>query len=162
MKPIYILLLVAVILLTGCQSAAPEPSPEVVEEVEQPVEEGYPPPDQMPSEGPDLDPVSDEPYPYLEAPPVSNEPYPALQVPMVSNDPYAAPSNERASITWEETKALILEGQVVQVTQLHSLDVTIYLKDGRIVSTVEPEIDAIFILLDECGEICSEVVRATE
>jgi hypothetical protein len=48
------------------------------------------------------------------------------------------------------------------VTQLHSLDVTIYLKDGRVVSTIEPEIDAIFVLLDECGEICSEVVRATE
>ena len=153
MKPIYILLLVAVLLLTACQSATPEPSPEVEEEVEQPVEAGYPPPDQMPSDFPYPDPVS---------PPVSNEPYPALQLPMVSNDPYAAPGNERASINWEEAKTLIMEGQVVQVTQLHSLDVTIYLKDGRVVSTIEPEIDAIFVLLDECGEICSEVVRATE
>jgi hypothetical protein len=166
MKPIYILLLVVFILLTACQSATPEPTPQVVEQVEQPVEEGYPPPEQMPLEDPNPDPespqVSDDPYPYLESPPVSNEPYPALQVPMVSNDPYAAPVEQPASISWEEARTLVMEGQVVKVAQSHSLDVIIYLEDGRVVSTVEPEIDAVFVLLDECGEICKDVIRTIE
>lgn len=165
MKLIYVLLIIVFVLLTACQSATPEPAPEV-EEVEQPVEEGYPPPEQIPLEdpNPDLESpiVSDGPYPNLESPPVSNDPYPALQVPMVSNDPYAAPGEERASITWEEAKTLIVDGKVAGVAQSHSLDVTLSLKDGRIVNTVEPEIDAVFVLLDECGEICSDVVRATE
>ena len=152
MRPIYILLLVVLILLTACQSATPEPAPEM-EEIEQPVEEGYPPPEPVNSE---------DAYPYQESLPVSDGPYPALQVPLVSNDPYTAPVEGGIAITWEETKTLIMDGQVVEVTQLHSLDVTLILKDGRIVTTVEPEIDAVFILLDECGENCQDVIRATE
>ena len=91
-----------------------------------------------------------------------NDPYPALQVPMVSNDPYAAPVESANTITWEETKTIILDGQVVKVAQRHSLDVILVLKDGTIITTIEPEIDAVFVLLDECGEICKDVIRATE
>jgi hypothetical protein len=152
MKPIYILLLVVFILFTACQSATPEPAPEV-EEVEQPVEEVNPPPD---PEG------SEDPYPYQESPPISDDPYPPLLVPLVSNDPYEAPVEGGIVITWEEMKALIMDGQVLQVTQLHSLEVTLVLKDGRVVYSVEPEIDAVFVVLDECGEKCMDVIRVTE
>lgn len=152
MKFFTILLLVVLFMLSACQSASLEPTP-TLEDVEQPEEQ----------ESPTSEPVTSvDPYPHLQAPQNSNDPYPALQVPMVSNDPYAAPVEGGKAITWEETKTLILDGQVVEVTQLHSLEVTLILKDGSIVTTVEPEIDAVFILLDECGENCQDVTRATE
>ena len=152
MKHFLILLLVVFIMLSACQSARPESAP-ALEEIEQPAEGAYPPSEPA---------TSGDPYPNLQAPQDSNDPYPALQVPLVINDPYAAPDEGGTAMTWEQTKTLILEGKVVQVTQLHSLDVTLILKDGRVVYTVEPEIDAVFILLDECGENCKDVIRATE
>jgi len=152
MKFLTILLLVF-LTLTACQSSSPDTTPEI-ESVEQPiVEEGYPAPEPM---------NSDEPYPYSQAPAVSNDPYPALQAPMVANDPYAAPVDKSISITWDELKIMILDGQIAQVTQLHSLSVTAIHKDGTVFFTVEPEIDAVFAVLDECGDICKDVIRATE
>ena len=106
--------------------------------------------------------VPEDPYPAQELPPVSNDPYPPLLVPLVANDPYAAPVEGGIAITWDETKTLIMDGQVVNVAQLHSLEVTLVLKDGRVVYTLEPEIDAVFVLLDECGEKCKDVISATE
>jgi hypothetical protein len=152
MKFFYTLLVIVLILLTACQSASPETTP-TLEKIEQPEEQA----------DPTTEPVTSvDPYPHLAIPQDPNDPYPALQVPMVSNDPYAAPVEGATTFTWEETKTLILSGQVIEVAQQHSLDVTMILKDGRIVTTVEPEIDAVFILLDECGEICKDVIRATE
>ena len=169
MKTMKILLLVVFALLAACQSGTSGTAPEV-EEVEQPVEqqgdEGYPSPSPMDSQDPyplmPTPPVSNDPYPAVQAPVESTDPYPALHVPIVANDPYAAPVEEGVSITWEETRTLILNGEVAQVTQLHSLEVTLILKDGRIFYAVEPEIDAVFILLDECGEKCTDVIQATE
>lgn len=152
MKLFYILLLVVFILLSACQSASPETAP-ALEDVEQPAGEAYPTSEPV---------TSGDPYPHLQVPQDFNDPYPALQVPLVSNDPYAAPVEGGTAITWEETKTLILDGQVVQVTQRHSLIVTLALKDGRIVTTVEPEIGAVIVLLDECGENCKDVIRTTE
>ena len=150
MKSVIILLLVGFLLLTACQSETPVATP-AIEEVEQPTEqpsdsEAYPAP---------VEPVVvDQPYPY---------PYPVIQVPLVSNDPYAAPiQDEGASITWEQAKTLIMNGEVSQVTQLHSLKVTLVLKDGSTVYTVEPEIDAVFVIVDECGEMCANIIMATE
>ena len=59
-------------------------------------------------------------------------------------------------------RELILAGEVAQVTQLHSLEVTLEPKDGRQVVTVEPEIDAVFDVVDECGEPCGNIVLVTE
>ncbi len=152
MKFFYTLLLIVLILLTACQSASPETTP-TLEEIEQPEEQA----------APTIEPeTSIDPYPHLSVPQDPNDPYPALQVPMVSNDPYAAPVESANTITWEETKTIILDGQVVKVAQRHSLDVILVLKDGTIITTIEPEIDAVFVLLDECGEICKDVIRATE
>jgi hypothetical protein len=65
-------------------------------------------------------------------------------------------------IGWDAARELILSGQVSQVTQLHSREVTITLPDGRTVTTTEPEIDDVFDLLQECGEPCANVAVATE
>lgn len=65
-------------------------------------------------------------------------------------------------VSWEEARELILAGEVAQVTQLHSLEVTLELKDGRQVVTVEPRIDAVFDVVEECGEACEDIVMVTE
>jgi hypothetical protein len=48
------------------------------------------------------------------------------------------------------------------VAQLHSLDVTLTMKDGSQIDTVEPTIDAIFQEVEKCGQPCSQIVLATE
>jgi len=51
---------------------------------------------------------------------------------------------------------------VTEVFQSHALDVEINLKDGTKISTKEPKIDAIFGLIDTCGEKCKDIIKATE
>ncbi len=63
---------------------------------------------------------------------------------------------------WEEIKEIINSGEVKEVFQSHALDVNIYFKDGSVISTIEPSIDAIFDLIDECGEPCEEILKGTE
>ena len=72
------------------------------------------------------------------------------------------PESSGSEIPWEEARELILAGEVAQVTQLHSLEVTLELKDGRRLVTMEPEIDAVFDVVDACGEPCEDIVLATE
>jgi hypothetical protein len=68
----------------------------------------------------------------------------------------------RSRISWDEAKQLILSGQVAQVTQLHSLEVRLLLKDGRMVVTTEPAIDDVFELVRQCGAPCDDIVLVTE
>jgi hypothetical protein len=79
---------------------------------------------------------------------------PAFAVPNAANTP--------TRVSWEEAKALILGGQVRAVAQSHSLEVALTLKDGRQLITTEPEIDAIFRVIEECGEKCADISVATE
>jgi len=65
-------------------------------------------------------------------------------------------------VPWDEAQQMILAGEVGQVTQLPSLQVTLLMKDGRRLVTYEPEIDDVLEVLEACGEPCSEVVFATE
>jgi hypothetical protein len=72
------------------------------------------------------------------------------------------PEGSGDAIPWEEARALILAGEVEQVTQLHSLQVTLELRDGRRLVTVEPQIDDVFAVVEACGEPCADMVLATE
>jgi inhibitor of cysteine peptidase len=65
-------------------------------------------------------------------------------------------------IEWQEARELILSGRVEQVVQLHSLEVRLYLEDGRTLVTTEPSIDDVFDVVDECGEPCVDMILATE
>lgn len=67
-----------------------------------------------------------------------------------------------ATIPWEQAADLIRNGLVEAVFQTHALDVTLELKDGRSLTTIEPQIDDVFQVIDECGEPCSDMVLATE
>ena len=65
-------------------------------------------------------------------------------------------------VDWETAVSLLNSGEVVEIFQTHSLDVTLTLVDGRTVQTVEPAIDDIFAAIEACGDPCSNIVMATE
>jgi putative hemolysin len=65
-------------------------------------------------------------------------------------------------ITWQMAVDLIRGGFVKQVFQAHDLTVQLDLKDGRTLKTVEPGIDAVFAVIQECGEPCSDIMLVTE
>ena len=66
------------------------------------------------------------------------------------------------TIAWEMAADLIRNGLVEAVFQTHALEVTLVLKDGRTLTTIEPQIDDVFQVIDECGEPCSAMTMATE
>ena len=65
-------------------------------------------------------------------------------------------------ISWEEALALLNSGEVTSIFQAHSLSVTLTLKDGRTLHTVEPAIDDIFAAVEACGEPCADIALMTE
>ncbi len=65
-------------------------------------------------------------------------------------------------VEWETAVAILNSGDVVEIFQTHSLDVTLTLADGRVVKTVEPAIDDVFTAVSDCGEPCSDILMATE
>lgn len=75
---------------------------------------------------------------------------------------YPAPGQEGTQITWDEAVALVMEGKIAQVMQTHSLTVILTHQDGQIFNTVEPEIDEIFRIVEQCGDLCKDISLATE
>lgn len=66
------------------------------------------------------------------------------------------------TISWQAAISLLNDGQVTMVFQAHSLEVTLTLKNGATVKTLEPYIDAIFVEIQACGEPCAGIAQATE
>jgi hypothetical protein len=144
--------LILILFLAACQPGIPSASPEP-----QQVEPSSPPAATIPVATEESSPV-----PQATLPPAgTQESYPPPQAPVTTSGEAGYPAPE-AKITWEEARELILDGQVSQVTQLHSLRVILVLKDGRTVETDEPLSDEVFAVIDECGEVCSDIVIATE
>jgi|GEM_PF-1054586 len=90
--------------------------------------------------------------------------YPGPTAPALAarSDPVVPELKTGAEVKWEQVKEIVFSGQVVQVSQTHALKVTITLKDGRKLVTVEPGIDEIIKLVRECGELCKDIRIATE
>ena len=65
-------------------------------------------------------------------------------------------------IAWEQVADLLATGEVDTVFQNHARDVTFQMKDGSQITTVEPGLDDIFRLVDECGDPCEGLALATE
>jgi FlaG/FlaF family flagellin (archaellin) len=74
----------------------------------------------------------------------------------------ATPTSYPNEVNWETAVRIIHSGQVETVFQLHSLDVTLTMKDGSEVHTVEPFIDAVFQEVDKCGKPCEDIILITE
>jgi hypothetical protein len=75
-----------------------------------------------------------------------------------TNPPNSIPS----SLSWSEAKQLILDGKVKQVTQTHSLLVTLAFMDGSTRTTIEPQIDEVITVIKECGDRCKGIAIGTE
>lgn len=67
-----------------------------------------------------------------------------------------------AEVDWETAVEILNTGEVEMIIQAHSLDVTLTMKDGSEIQTVEPTIDAIFAEIEKCGKPCSQIARITE
>ena len=65
-------------------------------------------------------------------------------------------------VSWHQAQALIKNDEVERISQTHELKVTLFLKDGRALITVEPVIDEVLRIIEQCGEGCSEIAVATE
>jgi PBP1b-binding outer membrane lipoprotein LpoB len=72
----------------------------------------------------------------------------------------ATPQNREVS--WEEAIEILNSGEVVGVYQLHSLKITLELRDGSMITTMEPRIDDVFHEVEKCGAPCQGIILATE
>ena len=72
------------------------------------------------------------------------------------------PTPYPGEVDWETAIEILNSGEVEMAAQLHNLTVTLTLKDGTEIRTVEPTIDAIFQEVEKCGQPCSGIALATE
>ncbi|HJW91116.1 MAG TPA: hypothetical protein VJ436_10795 [Anaerolineales bacterium] len=154
MKSLLWLGLLFLIFLTACQPATPPitQTPQVSEPDTSPV---IPPATTATS-------LPQEPQPTAPTPGSDGYPAPTAQAtvpPAKVPTGYPEPNEE---VSWEQAKTLILEGQVAEATQFHSMKVILVLKDGRVVSTYEPAIDEVLAVIEQCADICSDIIVATE
>jgi hypothetical protein len=146
---LWLLLAIVVVLVTSCQTATPSPTPvPVLPTPTQVMPTPYPPPDSNSVE-------VNNPYPEPR-PTIGLESYPS---PQNSGGPQ---STTPGSVSWDDAQNMILNGQVDQIVQHHDLTVTLTLKDGKVVTTTEPEFDDVIHLIEQCGEKCSSIAVTTE
>lgn len=65
-------------------------------------------------------------------------------------------------LPWKEAVVILHNGQVRNVMQTHALDITLILKNGKIIKTKEPGIDDILEEINKCGNSCKGIGIATE
>lgn len=65
-------------------------------------------------------------------------------------------------VPWVVAVEIIRRGEVEIIFQLHDLQVTLSFADGSKITTFEPVIDAVFDVVDKCGQLCSNIIIATE
>jgi uncharacterized lipoprotein len=90
-------------------------------------------------------------YPAPQVEPTA--PLPAVLYPMLTDGD---------EVSWHQAQALIKNDEVERISQTHDLKVTLFLKDGRALMTIEPAIDEVLRIIEMCGQACSEIVVATE
>jgi len=76
--------------------------------------------------------------------------------------PLTHPPSNGNSVPWEKALTTLYTGQVTRVFQSHHLDVTLALRNGNVMTTKEPAIDAIFHEIQKCGEVCKNIETWTE
>jgi len=72
---------------------------------------------------------------------------------------------ERKCLTnteWENMVQIIKSGEVTGASQTHDLCVSIKTKDGKHYKAEEPEIDAIYHVIKDCGTTCSNIIFVTQ
>jgi len=92
------------------------------------------------------------------------DPQAALENPtaeVIASGAYPAPGAGE-EISWDEAKTMILNGEINRVMQAHTMVVTLFTKDGRVLVTVEPNIDDVLTVVEECGDVCKDTTVVTE
>jgi hypothetical protein len=72
------------------------------------------------------------------------------------------PPPSRTIVSWEEAITILQTGQVTRVIQTHQLYVSLWLKNGSVITTKEPNIYAISYEISKCGDPCKNIVFGTE
>ncbi len=72
------------------------------------------------------------------------------------------PSQLQNYIEWKDAINLLASNKVESVMQGHNLVVRIFLKNGEMFSTIEPDIDTIFLVIEQCGAPCENIMLITE
>lgn len=78
------------------------------------------------------------------------------------SDTINAPKTGSLILSWPSAVRLIETCAILSAGQTHSLDITLKLKDGRSVRTVEPNIDELFTIVNRTEASCGRVPVATE
>lgn len=150
MKPIALIVVLLAVILAACQPATPV-------ETESPasIETLAPSPTQVVTTpaAATPEPTGSGPYPGAVEPTKYDPNVPA---------PYPGPGEGGTMVEWEEATRSILAGEVAQLTQYDNLVVVMVLKDGQIMSTRQPALDAVLDLIDECGDLCKDLEILTQ
>ncbi|SRR6266849_4068466 len=76
--------------------------------------------------------------------------------------PLTRPPSNLGNVSWEEAITILHTGEVTRVMQTHQLYVSLWLKDGTVITTKEPTIYSLSYELSKCGDPCKNIVFATE
>jgi len=66
------------------------------------------------------------------------------------------------NVSWAMAITILQTGQVTHVIQTHHLYVSLWLKNGTVVTTKEPTIYSISYEIGKCGDPCKNIVFGTE
>jgi hypothetical protein len=107
-----------------------------------------------------------QPEPTQPAPATGPTAYPIPNLPTglppSGPNPGYPPPGTAETADWATAQTFLISGQVVQVTQSHSLQVILTLRDGRQLATTEPAFDDVLKVIEQCGDLCKDIVVTTE
>jgi hypothetical protein len=70
--------------------------------------------------------------------------------------------NDGDEIPWPQAIGMIMTGMVTNVVQTHDMKVMVTIQDGRTFMTLEPAIDEVMRVIEQCGDPCKNITVATE
>lgn len=56
---------------------------------------------------------------------------------------------EIEEVSWNEAKKMILSGRIVKIQQSHSREVVLTAKNGKVFSSISPNLDDVFAVIDQ-------------
>ncbi len=93
------------------------------------------------------------------------EAYPVPAQAVVTEAPQVAPGKSLypgpqsgESVAWAQAVAMINNGEISQIMKSQSLELTLSLKDGRSLLTVETVDGELQAVLNRCGDDCADIV----
>ncbi len=90
-------------------------------------------------------------------------PSPAEQS-VVTEAPQAAPGQalypepqSGDTVNWSQAVAMLNNGEISQILKTDNLELTLNLKDGRSLITIEPKDGMLQVVIDQCGDPCASL-----